>query len=43
MAIETLRKNDMMAQDACNVYKGLTFPDGVYDHITDYHDKKARP
>lgn len=28
--------------DACNVYKGLTFPDGVYDHITDYHDQKAK-
>lgn len=28
--------------DACNVYKGLTFPDGVYDHITEYHDQKAK-
>jgi hypothetical protein len=28
--------------DACNVYKDLKFPDSVYEHITDYHDQKAK-
>ena len=28
--------------DACNVYKDLQFPDSVYEHITDYHDQKAK-
>ena len=27
--------------DACNVYKNLTFPDGVYDHIQEYREQKA--
>ena len=28
--------------DACNVYKNLTFPDGVYEHIQEYHEQKAQ-
>ena len=28
--------------DACNVYKDLQFPEDIYDHITDYHDQKAK-
>jgi hypothetical protein len=28
--------------DACNVYKDLEFPDNVYQHITDYHEQKAK-
>ena len=28
--------------DGCNVYKNLTFPDGVYDHIQEYHEQKAQ-
>ncbi|HSU66438.1 MAG TPA: hypothetical protein VLJ39_06185 [Tepidisphaeraceae bacterium] len=27
--------------DACNVYKNLKFPDGVYQHIEEYHEQKA--
>ena len=27
--------------DACNVYKGLQFPDEIYDNINDYHVQKA--
>lgn len=27
--------------DACNVYKDLNFPDGVYEHIADYQQQKA--
>lgn len=27
--------------DACNVYKNLTFPEGVYQHITEYYQEKA--
>src|SRR5438045_6475293 len=27
--------------DACNVYKDLQFPDGVYEHIEEYHEQKA--
>ncbi len=27
--------------DACNVYKDLTFPDSVYEHISGYHEQKA--
>jgi hypothetical protein len=27
--------------DACNVYKDLKFPDEVYEHIEQYHEKKA--
>lgn len=27
--------------DACNVYKDLTFPDEVYEHIADYQQQKA--
>ncbi|HYU24744.1 MAG TPA: hypothetical protein VEO74_06045 [Thermoanaerobaculia bacterium] len=27
--------------DACNVYKDLKFPDHVYEHIEEYHEKKA--
>jgi DNA primase large subunit len=26
--------------DACNVYKDLTFPDHVYEHIQHYQEKK---
>ncbi|HEY0784524.1 MAG TPA: hypothetical protein VGD62_01560 [Acidobacteriaceae bacterium] len=28
--------------DACNVYKDLTFPDHVYDHIQHYQEKKVQ-
>ena len=27
--------------DSCNVYKDLKFPDGVYEHIEEYHEEKA--
>jgi DNA primase large subunit len=27
--------------DACNVYRDLTFPDEVYDHISSYYEQKA--
>jgi hypothetical protein len=27
--------------DACNVYKHLKFPDGVYEHIQEYQQKKV--
>jgi hypothetical protein len=27
--------------DACNVYKDLRFPEHVYEHIEEYHEKKA--
>jgi hypothetical protein len=27
--------------DACNVYRNLTFPEGIYDHIQEYHEQKA--
>ena len=27
--------------DEANVYKDLHFPDKVYDHITEYHEKKT--
>jgi len=27
--------------DACNVYKDLTFPSDVYEHIEGYYEKKA--
>ena len=27
--------------DACNVYKDLKFPDGVYEHIEEYYEQKA--
>ena len=29
--------------DACNVYKNLKFPDGVYQHIGEYYEQKAEP
>ena len=28
--------------DGCNVYRNLTFPDGVYERIQEYHEEKAR-
>ncbi|MBD0334065.1 MAG: hypothetical protein ICV62_01120 [Cyanobacteria bacterium Co-bin13] len=28
--------------DACNVYKDLSFPDHVYEHISEYYEQKAR-
>ena len=28
--------------DACNVYRNLKFPDGVYEHIQEYHEQKAQ-
>jgi hypothetical protein len=28
--------------DACNVYKDLQYPESVYQHITDYHEQKAK-
>jgi DNA primase large subunit len=28
--------------DRCNVYKDLTFPDEVYDHISSYYEQKAK-
>lgn len=27
--------------DSCNVYKDLTFPDEVYEHITNYYEQKT--
>jgi DNA primase large subunit len=27
--------------DACNVYRELTFPDHVYEHISEYYEQKA--
>ena len=27
--------------DCCNVYKDLRFPEGIYDHIQEYHEQKA--
>jgi DNA primase large subunit len=27
--------------DACNVYKDLTFPDGVYENIQEYYEQKV--
>ena len=27
--------------DACNVYRDLKFPDHVYEHIQEYHEKKV--
>src|SRR5438552_4198610 len=27
--------------DCCNVYKTLTFPKDVYEHITEYYEQKA--
>ena len=27
--------------DACNVYKDLQFPDGVYERISEYYEEKA--
>ncbi|HEY9639215.1 MAG TPA: hypothetical protein V6C57_01960 [Coleofasciculaceae cyanobacterium] len=27
--------------DSCNVYKDLTFPDPVYEHISSYYEHKA--
>lgn len=27
--------------DSCNVYKDLTFPDEVYDHINSYYEQKS--
>jgi DNA primase large subunit len=27
--------------DACNVYRNLKFPDGVYENIQEYHEQKA--
>lgn len=27
--------------DSCNVYKDLTFPDHVYEHITSYYEQKS--
>jgi DNA primase large subunit len=27
--------------DACNVYRDLRFPDGVYEHISEYYEEKA--
>lgn len=27
--------------DACNVYRDLKFPDGVYEHIQEYYEQKA--
>ena len=27
--------------DACNVYKNLTFPEEVYQHINEYYQQKA--
>ena len=27
--------------DACNVYRNLKFPDGVYENIAAYHEQKA--
>ena len=50
MAMADLRKNDMMAHladslgddpDACNVYKDLEFPEGVYARINEYYQQKT--
>lgn len=27
--------------DGCNLYKELTFPDRVYEHISDYYEQKV--
>ena len=27
--------------DACNVYRDLKFPEGVYEHIAEYYEHKA--
>jgi hypothetical protein len=27
--------------DSCNVYKDLTFPDPVYEHISEYYEQKS--
>lgn len=27
--------------DACNVYRELEFPDGLYENISEYHEQKA--
>jgi len=27
--------------DSCNVYRNLTFPDGIYDNIQEYHEQKV--
>ena len=27
--------------DSCNVYRNLTFPDGIYQNIEEYHEQKA--
>jgi hypothetical protein len=27
--------------DSCNVYKDLTFPDHVYEHISSYYEQKS--
>src|SRR6478672_295626 len=27
--------------DACNVYRNLKFPDGIYDNIQEYHEQKV--
>lgn len=27
--------------DACNVYRNLKFPDGIYENIEEYHEQKA--
>ena len=29
--------------DACNLYRNLKFPDGVYEKIAEYHEQKAQP
>ena len=28
--------------DACNIYRNLEFPPGVYDRIEEYHEEKVR-
>ncbi len=28
--------------DACNVYKDLSFPDHVYEHISEYYEQKSQ-
>jgi hypothetical protein len=28
--------------DACNLYRNLKFPDGVYEKIAEYHEQKAQ-
>jgi len=27
--------------DSCNVYRNLTFPEGIYDNIQEYHEQKV--